>query len=112
MAEDKARWEQLIGWARAFVDELNRGDATAASARLNDHMRAAMPGGKVKDIWAGIVAQAGAYLGEDADKVRTAVEQSYECVYLYSKFEKAPLAVKVVFLADQIAGIQVVPVGP
>jgi hypothetical protein len=112
MAEDKARWDLLIGWARAFIGELVRGDATAASARLNEHMRTAMPGDKIKEIWLGVVRQAGAYQEEETDNVRTAVEQGYECVYLRCKFAKVPLALKVVFQGDQIAGFQLLPVGP
>lgn len=112
MSDSTNKWETLTTQAREFIDQLNRGDLEAASSCLNDQMKASMPGDQLLSVWAGLQEQAGAYQGEVPDEVQTNIEQGFDCVYLRSTFEKAPLFVKIVFQDGKIAGLQFVPEAP
>lgn len=109
MADEK--WEKLTLRAREFVKQVSGGDLQNAILSLNDQMQAAMPGDGLTQVWQSVEAQAGPYQ-KDTGQVRTAVEQSFDCVYLESKFEKSAIFVKVVFENDKIAGLQFVPQAP
>jgi hypothetical protein len=111
MADDKAKWDQLVGKAKAFVTAVSSGDLATATTQLDDQMKQAMPGDGLLQVWASVETQAGKYQGE-AGQVRTSVEQQYHCVYLGAKFEKAGLFVKVVYEGDKVAGLQFVPQAP
>ena len=53
--------DELIPLATAFVDQLSGGNFTAASARFDAAMKAALPEAKLKDLWAQLQTQLGAF---------------------------------------------------
>jgi hypothetical protein len=81
-----------------------QGDYAAAFARFNATMQGALPEDKLKDLWAQLESQVGAY--QEMTGVRTEMAEGYYVVTLTSQFEKAMLNVRVVFDAQgRIAGL-------
>lgn len=97
-------FEKLIPAAQSFIDQLQRGDFTAAEKAFDATMLRAMPAAKLKDTWQQLLAQVGAYQGQLTNRTETA--QGYRIVYVATQFEKAVLDVQVVFNAQgQISGL-------
>jgi pimeloyl-ACP methyl ester carboxylesterase len=90
--------------ARAFVEQLNKGDFDKATQSFDATMTKVMPAAELKKSWDRVVADAGAYqkpLGS-----RSETKDKYEIVTVTCEFAKAKIDARVVFDSDaKIAGL-------
>ena len=94
--------------AQQLVDDLHAGQFDAAESRFDATMKAQLPADKLRDIWATLELQAGAF--QQVLSTRTERVQPYDVVYVTSTFEKQPIDIKVVFDAQgQVAGLFFAP---
>jgi hypothetical protein len=97
--------------ARDFVGLLAKADFAGAVARFDATMKQALPEARLREVWAGVQAQAGPFkkqLNTRAEKVAV-----YDVVLVTCQFEKATLDTKVVFNTNsQVAGLFFVPTAP
>jgi dienelactone hydrolase len=97
--------------ARDFVGLLAKADFAGAVARFDATMKQALPEARLREVWAGVQAQAGPFkkqLDTRAEKV-----MGYDVVLVTCQFAQASLDTKVVFNADrQVAGLFFVPTRP
>ena len=90
--------------AKKFVDTLVKYDFVLATASFDPVMKKAMPSDTLKKTWDGLIRQVGQY------KEQKSIKQ-YKIVELTGKFDKADIAIKVVFDSDKkIAGLFFAPV--
>jgi uncharacterized protein len=95
--------------AKTFVDQMAKGDFTAATSHFDSQMKGSAPPDTLKQIWGQLVGQLGAY--QQQTGTHTGDIQGYHAVYVTTQFEKGPIDVRVVFNAQgQISGMQFVPV--
>ena len=94
--------------ATSFVALLATGDFAKAIYTFDATMRGALPESKLRDIWNGLIGQAGAFVKQGATRTERAA--GYEIVFVTCEFERANLDVKVVYDADgKIAGLFFLP---
>src|SRR5262245_48236879 len=81
--------------ARAFLEQLDRGEFARATQNFNAAMRKGVPPDELKKTWEQLVGKAGAFkkrLG-----TRLATEDKYGVVYVTCAFAKATLDARLVF---------------
>jgi uncharacterized protein len=89
--------------AKNFVDTLVKNDFVVATESFDPAMKKAMPSDTLKKTWDGLIRQVGQYKEEKSIK-------QYKIVELTDKFEKADIAIRVVFDSDKkIAGLFFAP---
>jgi hypothetical protein len=97
--------------ARDFVGLLAKADFAGAVARFDPTMKQALPEATLRQVWAGVQAQAGPFkkqLDTRAEKLA-----GYDVVLVTCQFEQATLDTKVVFnTGRQVAGLFFVPTRP
>jgi hypothetical protein len=97
-----------IDLARAFLDELVRGDLASATARFDATMSAALPADKLAAVWAQIQAQAGAF--EQIGDPHEERGPTHTTVLVPCRFARAVLVAKIIFDNDEkLAGLFFVP---
>ncbi len=94
--------------ARAVVEQLSRGELGAVVARFDDTMQSKLGHDQLAEVWDGLIRQVGPVRSiEDA---AVSQKEGYDIVTVIVRFDKAPMAVRVVFDADQrIAGLFFAP---
>ena len=103
-----ASFDALIPVAIAFVDEISAGNFAAAANRFDANMKTALPEAKLKDTWAQLISQAGAFQKHTGTLTQEA--QGYQIVFVTCEFAKARIYVQVTFNAQgQIAGLYFAP---
>lgn len=109
LAVQAAPADELTAAARQFIEALVKEDYAAAGKNFDETMKSAMPEGKTRELWEAIKAQFGAFKQQGAAR-REKLAQ-YDIIFITCEFERAALAVKVVFDPQRrIAGVGVVPV--
>ncbi len=94
--------------AKAFVDQLSKGEFAQALEPFDATMRRVVPEEKLKKIWAGVVAKAGPFKRQVG--ARTEKSGPHEAVFVTCEFGKGRLDVKIVFNREgQIAGLFFTP---
>jgi dienelactone hydrolase len=94
--------------AQQFVADLHAGKFDVAENSFDATMKAQLPADKLRDIWATLELQAGAF--QQVLGTRTERVQQYDVVYVTTAFEKQPIDIKVVFNAQgQVAGLFFAP---
>jgi len=102
---------ERIAAAQEFVDLLVKGEYATVQEKLDDTMKAALPGSKLEEVWTSLQSQAGAY--QQQTGVYTDRIQGYDVVFVTCQFEQMLLDVKVVFDATgQVAGLFFLPALP
>jgi len=97
--------------AAAFIGLLESSDFTKAVDTFDATMRAALPEPKLRAVWNGLIAQAGAFVKQGV--TRTERTGAYDIVFVPCEFERTTLDAKVVFNADgKIAGLFFLPAAP
>jgi dienelactone hydrolase len=95
--------------ARSFVELLRTEKFKAAVAQFDDTMTAALPEAKLRETWATVVAQVGAF--KSAGNTRTEKRGAYMMVFVTCAFEKTALDISVVFdQSNRVAGLFFTPV--
>ena len=90
------------------VDLIVAGKFNDAVKGFNAAMTTALPPGKLREAWEGVVRQVGPY--RDHGEARTGAEQGYQVVYVPCRFEKASVDAKVVYDGKgQVAGLFFLP---
>lgn len=90
--------------AREFILALAEGKYEEARKGFDKKMTQAVPASDLKELWAGIVSQAGVW--QKIAGTRFAEEAGYRVVYVTGVFEKGSLDIKVVFNAEaKISGM-------
>ncbi|MCD9046104.1 DUF3887 domain-containing protein [Luteimonas sp. MHLX1A] len=96
--------------AAAAIDQLEAGEFETLHARFNTTMAAQIDAGQLRQVWDGLVAQAGA-LQSRGEPVQQQ-HDGYEVVVTPLQFERASLNAIVSFDADgRIAGLLLQPAG-
>jgi dienelactone hydrolase len=107
-AQQEARVETLIDLAKAFINQMNKGDFAAATQPFDAAMREVMPQEKLRETWQGLIGQVGAYKQQVG--ARTEKAQGYDIVLVTCEFAQTKLDVKVVFDGrKQIGGLFFLP---
>ncbi len=90
--------------AQALLDRLARQDFADAEAGFDQTMRQQLPETKLREVWTGLVAQAGEYQETTGSRVTT--QGAYTVVVLTAVFVQTPLDVTVSFdEAGRVAGL-------
>jgi len=107
-AASKPPAADLRSAAGRLVDLLAAGDFAEAVKSFDAAMTTALPPDKLKEVWATLYAQAGAF--QKRTGARETKEAGHRVVYVACRFEKAVLEAKVVFDDRHlIAGLFFVP---
>jgi uncharacterized protein len=94
--------------ARQFVTLLAKGDFQHAFDCFDTTMKAALPTDKLKEAWANVLKDAGAF--QTMGAARTETFQQFRIVYVACRMQKKPITAKVVFdKADKVAGLFFLP---
>lgn len=94
--------------AEGIVDAMARGDFKTATADFDGNMQAALPEEKLRPLWSGLVAQAGAF--KERTATRESEENGIKTVYVTCQFERASLDARVVFDGGgKVTGLWIVP---
>jgi type IV pilus biogenesis protein CpaD/CtpE len=102
-------FDALIPVAVAFVDEISAGNYAAAVSRFDTNMQSVLPEAKLKDAWAQLIAQAGAFQKRAGALTQTA-QLGNQIVFVTCEFAKARVYAQVTFNAQgQIVGLYFSP---
>jgi uncharacterized protein len=94
--------------ARAFVEQLDKGEFAKATHNFNAAMRKGVPPDELKKTWEQIVGKAGAFKKQLGTRVETL--DKYDVVYVTCAFAKATFDARMVFDKDaKVAGLQFRP---
>ena len=94
--------------ATQFVADLHAGKFDAAESIFDSTMKTQMPADKLRDTWATLELQAGAF--QQVLSTRTARVQEYDVVFVTAAFEKQPIDIRVVFNDQgQVSGLFFAP---
>jgi uncharacterized protein len=100
---------ELTAMAKQFMDSLAREDFATAAKNFDATMTKALPETKLRELWAALNAQAGAYQKQLA--TRTEKIGTYNAVFVTCEFARMSLDAKVVFDNQQrISGLFFLPV--
>jgi uncharacterized protein len=106
--KEKVQDKSIVSAGEQFVDQLAKGDFSAAVKEFDVAMNNAAPPDKLKQIWESLVAQVGPLKARLS--ARTERLGEYDGVFVTCQFEKTKLDVKVVFnRSKQISGLFFVP---
>jgi dienelactone hydrolase len=101
-------FKELVPAAKTFVDQLAKGDFTAADSTFDATMKSAMPETKLKDAWNQVIGQAGAFKAQLGTS--TISQGDYRIVLVTCQFEKSVLAVQLSYNKQgQISGLYFKP---
>ena len=99
----------LSAIAQSVVEQMASDQFEALLTRFDSTMKAGLPVSKLRETWAKVLTQAGAFQRQTG--IRTEKTQGYDVIFVTCAFEKAPLDVKVVFNSSkEIAGLFITPV--
>lgn len=105
---EKVADKDLVSAAEQFVQQLAKGDFSAAGKEFDVTMRHALPTAKLKQTWESLLANVGAL--KKQLNTRTQRLGEYEAVLVTCQFEKANCDVKVVFnRSKKISGLFFLP---
>ncbi|MGH7747564.1 MAG: DUF3887 domain-containing protein, partial [Candidatus Dormibacteria bacterium] len=108
-ADGTSTKNDYVAKAETFVQQLSKGDFASAETNLTDQMKQAAPPEKLKEVWDGITAKAGAY--QKTVKTRTVNAQGDTIILMKTQFKNGPVWITVTFdKTDKIAGMHLVPV--
>jgi hypothetical protein len=94
--------------AQKFIEQWSTGEFTPAVERFDAAMKGAITEDQLKEIWAQLLLQVGAY--QEQLSTRTLEQDGYLAVIVTTQFEKAPIDIRVVFdAAGQMAGLFFAP---
>jgi uncharacterized protein len=94
----------LVTTGREIVDELIAGEYSKVEARYSSQMAAALPPGKLKAAWEGLISQVGDFQSITETRIDDAGGQ--KIVTVVCKFEKTELDARVAFDAEgKLAGL-------
>ena len=85
--------------ARAFVDQLAKGNYAAAVSAFDETWVRKMPVAKLKQAWEAVVASAGAF--QQQTGLQEAAEDPYNVVYVTCRFARTSLDVKLYYNTQQ-----------
>src|SRR5579871_2843067 len=106
--KQETKVDDLIPLAKTFVDQMNKGDFTAATQPFDATMHSVMPPEKLNATWQALLGQAGAFKQQVG--THTAKAQGYDIVFVTCEFDQAKVDVKVVFDSQKkIAGLFFLP---
>jgi uncharacterized protein len=95
---------ELVADAQKFIEQWSTGEFTPAVERFDAAMKGAITEDQLKEIWAQLLMQVGAY--QEQLSTRTLEQDGYLAVIVTTQFEKAPIDIRVVFdAAGQMAGL-------
>ena len=107
--EEKASVEEKD--ARAFVEQLAKGEFKDATKTFDEAMTKAMPAEKLAELWKQLGDAGGKYQGVVGD-VRVKAIGKFMAAYVPTRWEKNPVDLKVVFSKDhKMTGLWVVKAG-
>jgi uncharacterized protein len=96
--------DELIEDAQEFITQWSEAEFDPAYARFDQAMMDAITKEQLKEIWAQLLLQVGAY--QEQLSTRTLEQDGYLAVIVTTQFEKAPIDIRVVFdAAGQMAGL-------
>ena len=97
LAQEKAQPKPgaLEQAARAFVEQLDKGEFAKATQRFNPAMLKGVPPDELKKTWEQIVAKAGVFQKQLDTRVET--QDGYDIVIVACEFAKATYNVRLVF---------------
>lgn len=96
--------------AQNLVAHLAAGRFDEAVEPFDQIMKRALPAGKLKEVWSGLITQYGPF--QRVMDVRTEKIQQYEVVYVTCEFQRGKLDAKVVFTSqNEVTGLFFVPTG-
>ena len=96
--------QDLIADAQTFIEQWATGEFAPAYERFDEAMKDAITEDQLKEIWAQLLLQVGAY--QEQLSTRTLEQDGYLAVIVTTQFENAPIDVRVVFdAAGQMAGL-------
>jgi uncharacterized protein len=101
-------FKELVPAAKTFVDQLVKGDFTAADSTFDATMKSAMPEAKLKDAWNQVLGQVGAFKAQLGTS--TISQGDYRIVLVTCQFEKSVIAVQLSYNKQaQISGLYFKP---
>lgn len=104
--EDRAA---LIEITEGIALNLSEGEYEKVRETFDANMKSGLTVAQLKQVWDGLVAQAGAY--QETGTVTSKTAGGYRIIYQILKFEKAPCKLKVVFgNTREVAGLFLIPV--
>jgi dienelactone hydrolase len=105
---EKPQDKNIASAAGQFVDQMAKGEFSAAVRDFDATMKSLVSPDRLKQIWEPLVAQVGPLKSQLS--ARTERVGAYDCVFVTCQFEKTKLDVKVVFnRSKQISGLFFVP---
>lgn len=94
--------------AQAFVQNMAKGDFTAAEADFTAQMKEAAPPDKLQEIWQALVLQGGAY--QKIAGTKDINEGGYTSVIVNAEFKNQTIGLLVIFdVSGKIGGMHLVP---
>ena len=94
--------------AQAFVQNMAKGDFTAAEADFTAQMKEAAPPDKLQEIWQALVLQGGAF--QKIAVTKTVNQGGYTSVIVNTQFQNQTIGLQVTFDASgKIGGMHLVP---
>lgn len=100
--------KDLTATAEAFVQDMAKGDFTAAEADFTAQMQQAAPADKLQGIWQALVLQGGAY--QKIAGTKTVNQGGYASVIVNTQFKNQTIGLLVTFdSSGKIGGMHLVP---
>lgn len=100
--------DNTVARAEAFVQNMAKGNFTAAETDFTAQMRQAAPPDKLQEIWQALVLQGGAY--QKIAGTKTINEGGYTSVIVNTEFKNQTVGLLVTFdSSGNIAGMHLVP---
>ncbi|MDW3195593.1 MAG: DUF3887 domain-containing protein [Cytophagales bacterium] len=104
--EDRAT---LVEITEGITLNLSEGEFEKVRETFDANMKSALTAAQLKQVWDGLVAQAGAY--KETGTVTSKILEGYRTIYQILKFENAPCKLKVVFgESKEVIGLFLIPV--
>lgn len=99
-----------VGEAKKVVADLSQGRFAAVEARFTPEMAQAIPAGQLAQLWAQLIAQAGAF--KEVAEPTMEEREGMRIVTFPATYESAKVHLRVVWNADRkLAGLQAQPAG-
>lgn len=100
--------DNTVAKAQAFVQDMAKGDFTAAEADFTAQMQQAAPADKLQGIWQALVLQGGAF--QKITGTKTVDQGGYTSVIVNTQFKNQTIGLSVTFDASgKIGGLHLVP---
>ncbi len=103
--------QALIDLAKKIVTQMSQGDFAGVETQFDETMQSQIPADKLKGAWDQLVANYGAYKGQNA--VTTGQQQGFNIVVVTTGFASSDLDIKLVFGQDgRVSGLFFQPTNP